>query len=78
MHMRMHINLDDELVEALDAVAGSRGRSGFIRKAIMREIDNHRRWLAFDRAVGVAPDFAAHMPEDWVRAERHSDLRRVG
>jgi predicted transcriptional regulator len=78
MHMRMHITLDDDLVEELDSVVGSRGRSAFIRRAILHEIDSHRRWRAFDRAAGAAPDFATHLPEDWVRAGRRGDLRRVG
>jgi predicted transcriptional regulator len=78
MHMRMHLNLDDELVEEIDVIAGSRGRSAFLREAVTHELDRHRRWAAFDRAVGAAPDFASHLPEDWVRATRREDARRVG
>jgi predicted transcriptional regulator len=78
MHMRMHLNLDDELAREIDAVAGSRGRSAFIRDALAREMDRRRRWAAFDRAVGAAPDFGAHLPDDWIHKERHADPRRVG
>lgn len=78
MHMRMHLNLDDALVHEIDAVAGSRGRSAFIRDAVAKEIDRRYRWAAFDRAVGAAPDFGSHLPRDWIRAERRGDPRRVG
>lgn len=78
MHMRMHLNLDDELAREIDAVAGSRGRSAFIRDAIAREMDRRRRWVAFDRALGGAPDFGSHLPEDWIQKERRADSRRVG
>jgi predicted transcriptional regulator len=77
MHMRMHLNLDDELAREIDAVAGSRGRSAFIREAIAKEMDRRRRWVAFDRAVGGALDFGSHLPDDWIREERHADPRRV-
>lgn len=78
MHMRMHLNLDDELAREIDAVAGSRGRSAFVRDAVSRELDRRRRWTAFDRAVGGAPDFGSHLPHDWIREERRGDPRRVG
>ncbi|HST56055.1 MAG TPA: ribbon-helix-helix protein, CopG family [Solirubrobacteraceae bacterium] len=78
MHMRMHINLDDELVSEIDTLAGSRGRSAFIRDAVAQEVDRRRRWKAFEQAVGAAPDFGSHLPPDWIRQERRSDPRRVG
>jgi metal-responsive CopG/Arc/MetJ family transcriptional regulator len=77
MHMRMHINLEDQLVQEIDAVAGSRGRSAFIRDAISREIDRRRRWTAFERAAGAAPAFASHLPAEWVREGRREDPRRM-
>jgi predicted transcriptional regulator len=78
MHMRMHLNLEDEVVEEIDALSGTRGRSAFIRDAVAKEIDRRRRWAAFDRAFGGAPDFGSHLPPDWIREERRSDPRRVG
>jgi predicted transcriptional regulator len=74
----MHLNLDDELAREIDAVAGSRGRSAFIRNAIATEMDRRRRWAAFDRALGGAPDFGSHLPADWIQKERRADSRRVG
>jgi predicted transcriptional regulator len=74
----MHLNLDDELAREIDAVAGSRGRSAFIREALAREMDRRHRWAAFERASGGAPDFGSHLPADWIRKERHADPRRVG
>ncbi|MEJ7562739.1 MAG: hypothetical protein WKF45_09470 [Ilumatobacteraceae bacterium] len=79
--MRLHITLEDELVEALDARLGSRERSRFIAAALRRALDDERRWDAIATAV-AAPTAADHEwdadPAAWVREQRHHDIRRVG
>src|SRR5215216_8171674 len=42
--MRMHIELDDELVAQIDELSGPRGRSAFVRSAIERAIRQEIRW----------------------------------
>ena len=44
--MRVHIQLDAELIAELDARAGRRRRSAFIAQLIRRALDDERRWLA--------------------------------
>lgn len=55
--VRIHVVLDAALVAAVDALAGARGRSGFVRDAVQEAVDRRRRWAAFERAAGAAPDF---------------------
>ena len=83
MCMRLHITLDGDLVREVDRLAGSRGRSRFIREAVEREIDLRRRRAALERAIGGAPDFAPWMTPEWISeqrkretAERDEKLRR--
>ena len=79
--MRLHITLDDELVEALDRRLGPRERSAFIAAALQRALDDERRWEAIESAIGEVvatghewdPD-----PARWVRGQRRHDQRRVG
>jgi metal-responsive CopG/Arc/MetJ family transcriptional regulator len=42
--MRLHISLDDEIVRALDGRVGQRQRSTFIAAAVVRALDDERRW----------------------------------
>jgi metal-responsive CopG/Arc/MetJ family transcriptional regulator len=37
----MHIEMEKELVERLDAVVGERGRSQFVRRAVEAALDQH-------------------------------------
>lgn len=79
--MRMHIELDDQLVEQVDELAGPRGRSAFVREAVERAVDQARRWAALEAAAGSIPDTGHDWDEDpaaWVREQRSSDPRRVG
>jgi predicted transcriptional regulator len=81
MAMRLHISLDDDLVEQLDARVGSRHRSSFIAETIRRALDEEGRWDEIETALGSIPDSGHEWDEDpaaWVRAQRHADLRRVG
>jgi Arc/MetJ-type ribon-helix-helix transcriptional regulator len=79
--MRMHISLEDELVDRLDARVGRRQRSSFISETIRRALDDERRWDEIEAALGSIPDSGHEWDEDpaaWVRAQRHADPRRVG
>lgn len=79
--MRMHIELDDELVRELDARAGVRGRSAYVRTALKRALDADQR---ADALLSVAGAFAEKPhdwdddPAGWVRAQRRTDPRRAG
>ncbi|HEY0237373.1 MAG TPA: type II toxin-antitoxin system VapB family antitoxin [Friedmanniella sp.] len=79
--MRMHIELDDQLVAEVDDLAGPRGRSGFVRLAIERAVQQERRWRDLDAAAGATAD-TGHAwdadPAEWVRQQRRADVRRAG
>lgn len=78
--MRMHIELDDELVAKVDDLAGPRGRSAFVRSAIERAVDQELRWASLESAAGALGDdhdWDAD-PAAWVREQRHADQRRAG
>ncbi|HEV2087995.1 MAG TPA: hypothetical protein VGR21_06765 [Cryptosporangiaceae bacterium] len=79
--MRLHIELDDELVAKVDELAGPRGRSGYVRAAVERAVAQHVRWAHLDAAAGAVAD-AGHEwdadPAGWVRAQRRGDVRRAG
>ncbi|MBW3578848.1 MAG: ribbon-helix-helix domain-containing protein [Actinobacteria bacterium] len=79
--MRVHITLDDELVEELDQRVGRGRRSAFIATLIRRALDDERRWDAIEDALGGLSETGHEWDEDpaaWVRAQRVSDDRRVG
>ena len=79
--MRLHIQLDDELVDELDRRCGPRRRSAFVAELIRRALDDERRWDDIESALGGLDD-AAHEwdadPGEWVREQRRVDVRRVG
>ena len=80
-HMRLHIQLEDELVEDIDRRAGPRRRSAFIAAMIRRGLDDEYRWDEIDASLGSIPD-AGHDwdddPASWVRAQRQGDPNRSG
>ncbi|MGH3005122.1 MAG: hypothetical protein ACRDOS_04350 [Gaiellaceae bacterium] len=79
--MRVHINLSDDLVAALDRRVGPRRRSAFIATAVREALENDRRWELIDSAFGSIPEDGHEWDEDpaaWVRAQRRRDERRVG
>jgi metal-responsive CopG/Arc/MetJ family transcriptional regulator len=79
--MRVHINLDDELVRELDRRAGVRGRSGYIAATLRRALDDERRWEEITSAVGSLEATVHEWDDDpagWVASQRRSDARRVG
>ncbi|HSM65488.1 MAG TPA: hypothetical protein VK860_08495 [Ilumatobacteraceae bacterium] len=79
--MRLHITLDDALVDELDQRAGVRRRSAFIAEIIRRTLDDERRWDDIESSLGSLPDEGHQWdddPADWVRRQRRSDSRRAG
>lgn len=79
--MRLHITLDDELIDELDQRAGARRRSAYIAAIIRRSLDDERRWDDLERSLGSIPDEGHEWdddPSDWVRRQRRSDARRAG
>jgi hypothetical protein len=79
--MRVHISLDDDLVEELDKRVGARRRSPFIAEAIRRALDDIHRWELIESALGSIEDSGHDWdrdPAQWVHAQRRTDARRVG
>ena len=79
--MRMHIELDDAVVGEIDAIAGLRRRSVFVREAIIEALERHRRAMHLRKAAGVLRDSEHEWDDDpaaWVRRQRSGDPRRVG
>ena len=70
MHMRLHINIDDEIAKEIDEIAGPRGRSRYIRDAIETKVEVDRRVAARRRLVGAYPDFAPWMTAEWISENR--------
>jgi len=81
MAMRLHISLDDDLVEQLDKRVGRRRRSMFIGETLRRALDDERRWEDIEAGLGALSDSGHEWdadPAGWVRAQRRSDPARVG
>jgi metal-responsive CopG/Arc/MetJ family transcriptional regulator len=79
--MRMHIELDDQLVAQIDELSGPRGRSAFVRSAIERAIRQELRWTDIEAAAGAIENQDHewdHDPAAWVREQRRADVRRAG
>jgi predicted transcriptional regulator len=78
--VRLHIQLDDDLVAELDRRAGPRRRSSFIAALIRRALDDERRWDEIEAALGSIDDHGHAWDDDpaaWVRAQRSTGVRRV-
>jgi|GEM_PF-465045 len=54
--MRLHIWLDDELVQELDRRAGKGRRSAFLAALNRRGLDHERRWDDIEAGFGVIPE----------------------
>jgi metal-responsive CopG/Arc/MetJ family transcriptional regulator len=79
--MRLHISLDDDVVEELDMRVGRRRRSAFIGETLRRALDDERRWEDIQAGLGAlsASDHEWDAdPAGWVRTQRRSDPARVG
>jgi hypothetical protein len=68
--MRLHINLDEATVKAIDELAGKRGRSAFIRETVTKEVERQRKMKLFWSAFGAAPDFAPGVTAETISEER--------
>ncbi len=80
-HMRTHIEMDDALIRRIDAVAGRRMRSQFVREAVEVALDQAERTRRLLASSGSIPDQGHAWDDDpagWVRAQRRGDVRRVG
>ena len=79
--MRVHIQLDSDLIAELDARAGRRRRSAFIAQLIRRALDDERRWDEIESALDSLPS-SGHAwdddPAEWVKAQRRTDGQRAG
>lgn len=79
--MRMHIEIEEELVRAIDRIAGTRRRSAFIREAIEGAL-NQRQRLERLRAARGSISSEGHEwdvdPAGWIAAQRRTDSSRVG
>ena len=79
--MRMHIELDDTLVAQVDELAGPRGRSAFVRRAIKRAVQQELRWSDVESAAGAIESHGHEWdvdPATWVQNQRRADARRAG
>jgi predicted transcriptional regulator len=77
----MHLELEDDLVRRIDAVAGPRGRSRFVREAVVVALDQRQRAELIRSARG-AIDAEGHDwdqdPAKWVQGQRRAERRRLG
>ena len=81
MCVRVHINLDRELVAQLDKRVGARRRSAFIAAAVARALEDEQRWELIESALGTIADEGHEWDDDaagWVSRQRRSDGARVG
>jgi hypothetical protein len=79
--MRLHIALDEDLVEDLDRRVGPRRRSAFIAELVRRGLEDERRWDDVESALGGIADTGHEWDQDpsaWVREQRRGDSRRAG
>ena len=70
--MRMHIELDDDVVRRVDAIAGKRRRSQFVRDAVIAALDGADRSQLIRAARGSIADGGHEWDDDparWVRAQ---------
>jgi Arc/MetJ family transcription regulator len=82
----MHIELDDEVVREVDRLAGPRERSAFVRRAVLRALEDAQRAAALRSAAGsLSSSPTEDTPHEWdadtagwVRAQRRSSDRRAG
>jgi Arc/MetJ family transcription regulator len=79
--MRLHISLDEDLVQELDRRVGRRRRSTFIADTLRRALDDARRREDIESGLGLLADEGHDWDADpaaWVHDQRFSDPRRVG
>ncbi len=80
-HIRMHIEIDEDLVHRIDEVAGMRHRSQFVRDAVAAALEHRARAGLIRAARGTIADGSHEWDNDpaaWVRKQRKADDRRLG
>ena len=78
-HMRMHIEIADVIVAEIDAVAGPRCRSAFVRDAVLAAVKRQRRAIRLRAAAGMLRDSQHAWDDDpaaWVSRQRSGDPQR--
>lgn len=79
--MRLHISLDDSLIEELDQRVGRRRRSAFIGETLRRALEDEQRWEEIETGLGALSGRAHEWdadPAEWVRTQRFGDPSRAG
>jgi Arc/MetJ-type ribon-helix-helix transcriptional regulator len=79
--MRLHITLDEDLVERLDRRVGRRRRSSFISETVRRALEDDQRWDDIEAGLGALASGGHEWDTDpaaWVRTQRYGDMNRVG
>jgi Arc/MetJ family transcription regulator len=81
LYMRLHIELDNELVAQIDQLSGPRSRSAFVRSAIESALRQEIRWSELEAAAGAIADQDHDWDADpgvWVRQQRQAREFRKG
>ena len=81
IHMRLHIQLEDDLVADIDRRAGPRRRSAFITALIRRGLEDEHRWDEIEASLGSITDTGHEWdanPAKWVRSQRRNNPKRSG
>jgi len=77
----LHINVDKDLVRAVDEHAGAGQRSAFFAAAVRHWLDQERRWRSLEAAMGSVADVGHDWDDDpasWVASQRRADPDRSG
>ena len=70
-----------EVRSEIDAIAGLRRRSAFVREAVLAAVDRHRRTRLLREAAGILSDRELEWDDDpaaWVSRQRSVDPMRFG
>jgi hypothetical protein len=74
MNVRTNLMLPEELVAAVDVVAGPRGRSRYVAEVLARQIKRERWYVGLKAAAGAWEDHPLFPNDDsvaeWVSAGR--------
>jgi hypothetical protein len=73
--MRIEIQLEDELVAAIDARVGTAGREDFVADAVRTALGESWRWDQLESAIGSIEDGGHDWDPDpgaWTRQQRFS------
>lgn len=74
MNVRTNLMLPQELVDAIDEIAGPRGRSRYVTQTLERQLRRDRWYAAAIESAGVWKDHplfpTSESVVDWVRALR--------